>query len=150
MIEKQIVLKDGRKKTKIPLYIYSKPEDLIKELIQVSDLSGIDKIQGWGDGGKQWKISPKKLVNFMKRNKIWGFTRREPQSLYIWMDKRIAFRDLLAFISHEVVHLIGPQHKRSDMEEKRACHYEIIGTMAFDVSTQLMDQLTNRKKYLVV
>ena len=142
-IEKEIRYKEGRKTIKIPLIIYSTPTELVDNLTE-TQLRDTDYLKGHGRNGEEWVITKRKLISNIKKFKSWGFTSRNPKELHIWFDKCISFIDMLSFISHECVHLIGPQFKTSKAEERRACHYEAIGPMAYSITKEIFKQETNR------
>lgn len=107
---------------------------------------GLDESDSLPEGYWEWKDAAgtykkktmrESLIGIYKQQ-VWGWCENK-ETIHIWVGKEAKFEDVVGLIAHERGHMIRPYH-RSLKEEQKACRYQDVAVMAYEVARDLMKE----------
>lgn len=107
---------------------------------EVSEVEDQDGTWIWGDWmGNERSMSMKDAIaRILSDDDIWGWLEGK-EIIHIWFEKDIDPKKLIGVIAHEIGHSCRPFHRDTVKEEQKACMYQMVAGVAFDVMNDLME-----------
>lgn len=124
-------------KKQVVMHFYSDLKEILESCFGSEIYSPDFRICGYNSNGSEYAHTLAEVLSSINEMKCWGFCDNK-QSIHVWYQKDVEFRELVKLLAHERGHMEAPYYN-DNREEIKAGLYQDVTVFAMDVATKLLE-----------